>query len=230
MNSAAAPEPAPPDVSAMLDAWREQGADRISPVRFHFIEALARRASARTGPARRELDRKLARLVEAYQRDVGAAGSRAGPPTGETTGSEPGRQAGAAMAGPLARMLDDFQAGRAPAVDGTEAATRPSAPAYPDLALLDYFRDTWSRYSARRQLKQSRERVPENAGPLNSSLLVHRTLSLMGEVSPDYLQYFLSYLDALSWMEQASGADILSQKEGSRAAGARKSPRAGGSR
>jgi hypothetical protein len=99
--------------------------------------------------------------------------------------------------------------------------------AYPELPLLDYFRDTWSRYSTKRQLKQSQDRVPENAGPLNSSLLVHRTLSLMREVSPEYLHQFLSYVDALSWMGQATSVDILLDKEGQRAGPARKGTRGG---
>ena len=43
----------------MLDAWREQGADRLDPVRFHFIEALERRAAGHSGEARRILDDRV---------------------------------------------------------------------------------------------------------------------------------------------------------------------------
>ncbi|HDR9354389.1 TPA: DUF2894 domain-containing protein, partial [Burkholderia vietnamiensis] len=39
-------------VRAMLDAWREQRADRLDPVRFHRLDALARRAAALDGDAR----------------------------------------------------------------------------------------------------------------------------------------------------------------------------------
>jgi hypothetical protein len=46
--------------------------------------------------------------------------------------------------------------------------------------------------------------VPKNAGPLNSSSLVHRSLSLMREVSPEYLQHFLGYLDSLAWLEDTT--------------------------
>jgi hypothetical protein len=71
--------------------------------------------------------------------------------------------------------------------------------------MLDYFRETWSKLSAEKQLRHSREQVPDNAGPLNTNSLVHRSLSLMRECSPGYLQQFLSYVEALSWMEQLAG-------------------------
>lgn len=193
------------DPLAMLAAWREQGADRLNPIRFHFIEALSRRAAQQRGHARRVLDEKVATLVDAYQRDVDAAGSGGG--------AHPAH----AQTGPLAELLAQLAAGT--------AATTPVQSAYPELPLLDYFRDTWSRYSTRHQLRQSQERVPENAGPLNSSLLVHRALSLMGEVAPEYLRHFLSYVDALSWMEQATRVDLLTDKDGARSASSRKSAR-----
>ena len=96
---------------------------------------------------------------------------------------------------------------------------------YPELEALAYFRDTWSRLSSERQLRQSLAQVPGNAGPLNSSSLVHRSLSLMRELSPGYLQQFLSYVDALSWMEQLNGGSALA-KDAPRGGGARKSVRA----
>src|SRR3546814_2627421 len=48
---------------------------------------------------------------------------------------------------------------------------------------IDYFRATWSKVSTNRQLRQSQARVPGNAGPLNSSNLVHRSLSKIGRAS-----------------------------------------------
>jgi len=48
-------------------------------------------------------------------------------------------------------------------------------------------------------------RAPENAGPLNSHMLVLRTLGLMRELSPHYLRRFLSHTETLLWLEQAQG-------------------------
>jgi hypothetical protein len=48
--------------------------------------------------------------------------------------------------------------------------------------------------------------LPENAGPLNSQHLVHRSLLLMRELSPEYLERFVGYIDALQWLEQSNEA------------------------
>jgi hypothetical protein len=47
----------------------------------------------------------------------------------------------------------------------------------------------------------------------------------MRELSPGYLQQFLSYVDALSWMEQMNGGDALADKDVPRSGSARKSTR-----
>ena len=70
---------------------------------------------------------------------------------------------------------------------------------------LGYLRTTWARLSADRRLTQSLAKVPENAGPLNSQHLVHRSLTLMRELSPEYLHHFMAHVDALLWLDQAQG-------------------------
>ncbi len=70
--------------AARLDAWRATGAHRVDPVRFGFIEALARRAQAQQGPARRILDAKLDALLAAYADAVEksqAAAAKTPPPS-----------------------------------------------------------------------------------------------------------------------------------------------------
>ena len=63
-------------VRATLDAWREQGADRLDPVRFHRIDALERRAAALEGDARALLDARLATLLEGFAEVVARADER----------------------------------------------------------------------------------------------------------------------------------------------------------
>ena len=197
-----------------LDAWREQGADRFDPLRFHFIDALARRAAAHEGAARRVLDARLSVLIEAYASDLASH-----------TPLEPAPMQAAAPCkaprGPLAGLVDYIASHAAP-----ESGRTTLSPAVrSELKALDYFRETWSKVSAEKQLRQSLEQVPGNAGPLNSSSLVHRSLSLMREVSPGYLQQFLSYVDALSWMEQLAGAGVQPVKEAPRVVSAKKGAR-----
>lgn len=172
---------------ATLEAWRASGADRLDPVRFAFIDALQRRAAGHTGQARRLLDERLSALLTAYADDLRHAGAPASRSSHSSGASD--------TRGPLADLLE--------AIADGGAAQR--APGYPELALLDYFRETWAALSAEQQLRRSLDHVPANAGPLNSSSLVHRSLELMREVSPGYLRHFLSYVDALSWLAQLSG-------------------------
>jgi hypothetical protein len=197
-------------IRKILDAWRQQNADRLSPWRFHFIEALERRAAGYDGATRQLLDKRLTKLVEAYTADLDTASSRAGDADGVPAPSAPAR-------GALGKLLDDIANRAATRVD--DLATTNAAPgtaALPTLEALDEFRNIWSEVRIESQIRQSLEQVPADAGPLNSGSLVHRSLSLMHELSPGYLQHFLSYIDTLSWMEQMSDGGAPSPKDGAR--------------
>ncbi|KGB92518.1 MULTISPECIES: DUF2894 domain-containing protein [Burkholderia] len=190
-------------VRATLDAWREQGADRLDPVRFHRIDALERRAAVLDGAARALVDARLATLLEGFAALVGR-GNDADTPreTGKAAAEAPARGALAALVEGLAR---DAQADRRGL----------------DPELIDYFRATWSKVRTEQQYRQSLDQVPRNAGPLNSNSLVHRSLATMRELSPDYLQQFLSYVDALAWLEDLVGGGAQPEKEAPRAKAAK---------
>jgi len=85
-----------------------------------------------------------------------------------------------------------------------------------DPELVDYFRATWAKVRTEQQYRQSLDQVPRNAGPLNSNSLVHRSLSTMRELSPAYLQQFLSYVDALACLEDLVGAGAQPDKDAAR--------------
>nr|WP_249179469.1 DUF2894 domain-containing protein [Burkholderia vietnamiensis] len=167
----------------MLDAWREQRADRLDPVRFHRLDALAKRAAALDGDARALLDARLATLLDAFAAIVARASEDVNASATATAAAR------GALAGLVARLARDAQADRRGI----------------DPALIDYFRATWSKVRTEQQYRQSLDQVPRNAGPLNSNSLVHRSLATMRELSPDYLQQFLSYIDALAWLEDLAG-------------------------
>ena len=77
-----------------------------------------------------------------------------------------------------------------------------SADQWPELRSAQRFRETWERLSAEDAVVKATHRAPENAGPLNSHMLVLRTLGLMRELSPHYLRRFLSHTETLLWLEQ----------------------------
>jgi hypothetical protein len=182
------------DPVSMLDAWRARGEHRADPVRFRFIEAMARRAAGHQGDARRILDEKVAALLAAYREKL-EENQRAVADM---------KQEPALPSGPLAQLVEHI-ARQSPLQAEGPAATG-AAPA-PELKTLRYFRSTWSRLSADRRLTQSLAKVPDNAGPLNSHHLVHRSLKLMHELSPEYLNRFMSYVDTLLWVDQVNGSN-----------------------
>ena len=124
---------------------------------------------------------------------------------------------------PATRPLDEVATAK------SAEAPKPLPDKRQEPAQLDYFRDLWAGVNASLQLKQSQARVPGNAGPLNSSSLVHRSLLLMRDLSPGYLQHFLAHAEALSWMGQLSEPSTPGAsgqpKESVRKSSARKSTR-----
>jgi hypothetical protein len=179
------------------DAMPNEAQAGGGPMRLRFIEALERRSANYSGTARVLLDTRLSELI-----DQQAAKSQRPSPAAEPAEHERVRS-------PLGELADSMA-----------RDARPSAP-----EMLDYFRKTWASLRTENQLRQSLGEVPQNAGPLNSNSLVHRSLSLMRELSPGYLQHFLSYVDTLSWMEQLNGPEVPASKETTRTAGGRKSAR-----
>lgn len=52
-------------------------------------------------------------------------------------------------------------------------------------------------------IQQARQKAPQESGPLNPQRLALHSLVTMGELSSQYLQRFVSYIDTLSWLEEA---------------------------
>ena len=190
----------PTPSATILDAWREQGADRFNPLAFHYMMALQRRMAGHDGDARLVLENKLSARINAYAGEieriackVADANSAASPTT----------------LGDLTHELGNRATAR-----NTRAATTDIAPRHtlPEMGMLDDVRKLWSSVHTSSQVRRSLRHSPENAGPLNSSSLVHRSLTLMREVSPSYLQQFMSYVDALSWLEQLNDRGVLAAK------------------
>ncbi|MBB6575442.1 DUF2894 domain-containing protein [Xanthomonas arboricola] len=201
---------------ARLQRWRSQGADQLDPVRFHLMETLAARAGTQAEPVREVLEEKLGKLVDAYAATVKQAARR---------------RVASAAAQPSQRSalgaLADRMAGHAALmeVDSRKTASA-EATQFPELPALEDFRRTWTTVRTASQVRQSLQDAPKDAGPLNSSVLVHRCISLMRECSPGYLQHFLGYVDALSWLEQLhSGGALASEDAAPVAPGKKRSKR-----
>ncbi|MCC4591463.1 DUF2894 domain-containing protein [Xanthomonas campestris pv. cannae] len=228
-----------------LAALRAQHAERLDPLRLRFLEALARRTEAQQGKARELLEQKLSALLDAYAATLAAAPQDAamrapqpGPLGALLAQYRPATAAATAHSGQDTavgtHMETDTETSTATGATDADATAPSDAPAAgaaarlaaPQLPAVEDARRLWTELRSRSQLRQSLQPAPADAGPLNSGVLVHRALALMRTLSPGYLQHFLSYVDALSWLQQLQEAGALAtpQKSGS-AAGKPATPR-----
>lgn len=238
------------DPGLTLAAWQARGVHRFDPVRFRYIEALARRSAAQSDGVRQLLEAKLATLLAAYgvryeQASVEASQALDRAVAHCPAGADRLRQchaggdfnalhrlaaelvAAAAPAAPLAALVRHIERQSSAPADQRLADRRGAAvgaaggPAV-ELKAVRMFRSSWARLRVDQQLTRSFARIPEQAGPLNSQLLVLRSLQLMRDVAPAYLNRFMSYVDALMWLDQAGAAGTPAQDGIASASGADK--------
>lgn len=183
----------------------------MSRVRFHRIDALERRAAGHDGDVRRLLDARLAELIAAYAADLETAASTVVARDDDSVAAD------ASTSDALSGLLG-YLAEQAALRDEVAADAATPRPAFPELAALDDFRQLWSAVRVENQTRVSLEQVPTDAGPLNSGALVHRSLTLMRELSPGYLQHFMAYVDALTWLERMSDDGVLALEDTTQAA------------
>lgn len=195
------------DPEAALEALRRQGGERFDPVRFRFLEAMLRRSAEQQGAVRENLNLRLAKALQAFSERLAKAR--------EAADDSPQSPVACGLDGsPLAALLDYIGRLSSPDRMAEEGGAFPGerGEGGGELRSVSCFRNTWSKLSVDRQLAEALEQAPENAGPLNSHHLVLQSLKLMRDVSPDYLKHFMSYVDALFWLEQAD----LGRRQGQR--------------
>ena len=188
------------DPVAAVAAWRAQAAAPVDAVGFAVLEALARRAQAQQG----EVRRRLVLRIEALRTEQAASGTAA-------RSAAPLRVEQAARRTVLSGLSEQIDRlgrspkkraaiGPAPSVEAARVAGERPAPRHDAVSA---FQGTWLRLRAEQRLRQAQAQVPAMAGPLNSSHLVNRALRAMHDLSPAYLDAFLSSVDTLLWLEQA---------------------------
>ena len=199
MSEVPAPQDAAGALQAALAALRREGVWRIDPVRFHWLEAVARRLPGQPEAVRRLLQARLEAAVADYAARAAQAREAAGDPPGLQRGTA---QAPSAAAGaPLAQLNRYIRTKTAREPDAAQGQEQ-----HDELASVRRFRRAWSTSRSQRQVAQAALRKPANAGPLNSHALVLDALEAMRELSPDYLRRFISHVESLQWLEQAAPA------------------------
>ena len=240
-----------PDAHPGIAALRAQGAHRIDPIRFRYLEALARRTAVLHGEPRRVLDSKLTQLlvVAAQQADtlrtewdqtVPALVQRYPHAADDLRRLHADGDVGAlvrlaarldsqprsSLLSGLLRRIEQQAGAPAQAAAGKDSATAGVFEGFPaDLKTVRRDKDAWSRLRVDLQMARSYEKAPDKPGPLNSHLLVLRSMRRMQDIAPAYLAQFMSYAETLLWLDQAGslGAVPMTAK-GARPAPERKKP------
>lgn len=194
---------------ARLEALRTQGADRIDPVRFRYLEALARRTPTQPLSVQRVLAARLDAALVDYQQQVDAK-------AGQTTRPDAKAVRPPSPLVALNRYLHDRSR------ETPQGGLPGDEPDAIEMKSVRRFSEVWQKIAAEQQVSQAVARGPENAGPLNSHRLMLRALALMKGLSPDYLQRFLSQMDTLLWLEQANRKTVAPEGRSGKRPAARK--------
>jgi hypothetical protein len=180
-----------------IDALRARGAARLEPVRFHFLESLARRLPTQTAGVHAVLHEKLQAALADCEQRVSRVPLQPVQPA-----RPPARRA--APAGPLAELTQQLRAAAGARATGAFGGAEPDAN---ELASAQRFGLSWSHARTLDRVAQALDRKPAQSGPLNSHALVLQSLAIMRDLSPDYLRRFVIYVESLQWLEQAATPD-----------------------
>ena len=200
------------DLPARLDALRASGAADRDPVRFAYFEALSRRTAIQAEPIRQLLLAKLNALADEL------ATRPAATPKVDTPAASPLADLLAYISQQAHAHPDAMQPLMGnPAVNRkfepkSKSTSAGSSQQAPELKSVAFFRNELSKLSTEQQLTQTLAQAPENAGPMNSQHLVLRALQVMRDISPDYLQGFMSYIDALIWLDHADPTKVAASR------------------
>ena len=199
--------PAPPSLLALRDA----GAARVDPVGWHYIEVLAERTRLQNGMAQTLLQARLDQALQAFSARMTAAPDTPAAAVAATSPS----------ASPLALLLQEMK----PPGPATSAV-----PGQPDQGWaaasprVQQFRRQLRKISVQKQVSQAMAQAPQNAGPINSHMLVLRALGLMRDISPDYLNRFINYVDTLLCLDESERQQLLPKKASSPSRTSKKKP------
>ena len=93
-----------------------------------------------------------------------------------------------------------------------------------ELESVRRYRESWVRINSDKLVTRAVEEGFDDPGPLNQEMLATRSLSIMREISPAYVNHFVSYVETLLWLEKAATQAASSRK--SRAGKKRRSKKA----
>lgn len=200
-----------------LATLEANGVDRFDPVRFCYIQSMAKRSQQQHGKVAKLLVEKTWQALQAYQSGFSEERTEVKTLLDAVCAQRP------ALTEQMQKLLEacDFNAIRrmaqqqeiaedtytfatltqrlqAGANDTNELPTSDAQ----ELKSLRLFRDALQQQHAEKLVSHALMDAPQSAGPLNPQKLALRSLAIMRDVSPAYLGHFVSYVDTLFWLEK----------------------------
>ncbi len=140
---------------------------------------------------------KLAALRVMEGRQASSQGASANAPANASTNAMDSATADASANSSLSSRM------------GTDAPTS-SDPAFQasgdDSAAIRLFRESLQKLHSDRTVRTALSQCPQDPGPLNPQMLVSRSLAMLRELSPAYVNRFVAYVDTLLWLEDAGAS------------------------
>lgn len=160
------------EVLAQLRTLRQEGAHHRDPVRFAYLESFATRLAESRRAPSQKHQKKLEQALADYQ--ARSSDNQDAPIAG------PYRS-------PLAVLLHTLR--------GDDDAPR-------DLKALAPIREAQARQQMAARIQHAISHTPGDAGPLNAHRQVARALAALQDISPEYLEHLVTYLDDLMVLEK----------------------------
>lgn len=196
-----------PELQPRLQALQDADVARLDPLTWHYLNTLSERSSTQTESVQNAMRPKLEQLLSQLEQRI--------TPSAPQPQTPPSKAAPSDTPSALAQLLVEmgmpatFEAKPQTAASGMQASN--------ESPRVQQFRKQLRTLSVQKQVRTALSKAPQNAGPINSHMLVLRALGLMRELSPEYLQRFMSYVDTLIVLESvAPGKKTAPKKSATR--------------
>ena len=191
------------------DAWQAQlceaGAAAHDPVGWHYAQLLAARTRQERGPVQAQLLVKLQAALQALAHGLANSAPKVSTvaSTVASTGASPLATPIATPSPALAALVAQRLRLQKAQADTTASVWSAAPSASQDSPRVRQVRRQLGRMRVQKQLSQALAQAPQNAGPINSQMLVLRALALLRERSPEYLNRLMTEVDTLLCLEDA---------------------------
>lgn len=179
---------------ASVEALEASGAANFDMLRFHYLKAFQRLALKLPPSMARRLQQRIVSQAESLATRMAQRNARTlNKDAPEPEGHRPPQRSPLAA---LIQHLHDLNH------DTEDQATTPSATqSAPELKSVRRFRESLRRRQSEKAVARAVAERPENPGPLNPQMLMIRSLALLRDLSPAYVNRFVTYAESLLWLE-----------------------------